>query len=164
MKDQSASGYFESDYLERGYPPPAFYFAVSIGNGSKIDDTAFSEVSGISSEFETEAVVEGGENRFVHQLPKQVKHGQLELKRGIARMSSPLAAWCKKTLEGEFAKMIELQTVIVKLTGANGQVLRVWQFNDAYPIKWSVDPFSSTKNEVAVEKISLAYSYSQRRA
>jgi phage tail-like protein len=164
MKDQRASDYFESDHFERGYPPPAFYFAISIGNGSLIDDTAFSEVSGIGTEIETEAVVEGGENRFVHQLPKQVKHGQLELKRGIARLNSPLALWCKKTLEGEFATMIELQTVIVKLTGANGQVLRVWQFNDAYPVKWSVDPFNSTKNEVAVEKISLAYSYSQRRA
>lgn len=162
MKDQRERDYFESDYLERGYPPPAFYFAVSIGNGSTIDDTAFSEVSGISTEIETEAVVEGGENRFIYQLPKQVKHGQLELKRGIAIMSSPFAKWCKKTLEGEFATMIELQIIIVKLTGANGQVLRVWQFNDAYPVKWSVDPFGSTKNEVAVEKISLAYSYSQR--
>lgn len=164
MKDQKASGYFESDYFERGYPPPAFSFAVSIGNGTEIDDAAFSEVSGIGTEIETEAVVEGGENRFIHQLPKGVKHGQLELKRGITRMNSPLAKWCKKTLEGEFISMIELRIVIVKLTGANGQVLRVWQFNDAYPVKWSVDPFSSTKNEVAVEKISLAYSYSQRKA
>lgn len=151
-----------SDYFESGYPPPAFYFTVSFGNGGAIGDTAFAEVSGIASEIETEAVVEGGENRFIHQLPKGVKHGQLELKRGIARMSSPLARWCKKTLEGEFAALIELQTVIVKLTGAKGQVLRAWQFNDAYPVKWSVDPFASTKNEVAVEKISLAYTYSQR--
>jgi len=164
MKDQRASGYFESDYLERGYPPPAFSFAVTIGNGKAIDDTAFSEVSGIGTEIETEPVVEGGENRFVHQLPKQIKHGQLELKRGITRLNSPLALWCKKTLEGDFMTMIELQIVIVKLTGANGQVLRVWQFNDAYPVKWSVDPFGSSKNEVAVEKISLAYSYSQRKA
>ncbi len=152
-----------SDYFESGSPPPAFYFTVSIGNGTTIRDSAFSEVSGIGTEIETEAVVEGGENRFVHQLPTQVKHGQLELKRGIARMSSPLAKWCKKTLEGEFAAMIELQTVMLNLVGAKDKVLRTWQFNDAYPVKWSVDPFSSTKNEIAIEKISLAYSYSQRK-
>jgi phage tail-like protein len=156
--------YFETDYLERGYAPPAFYFGVSFGNGSTIPDTAFSEVSGIGTDIETESVVEGGENRFVHQLPKGVKHGFLELKRGITLLSSPLAQWCKKTLEGEFASMIELQIVIVKLLGADGAVLRTWQFNDAYPVKWSVDPFSSTKNEVAIEKISLAYSYCQRIA
>ena len=152
-----------SDYFESGYPPPAFYFTVSIGSGTTIRDTAFSEVSGIGTEIDTEAVVEGGENRFVHQLPKQIKHGQLELKRGIARMSSPLAQWCKKTLESEFATPIEPQTVMLNLVGAKGKVLRTWQFNDAYPVKWSVDPFSSTKNEVAIEKISLAYSYSQRK-
>ncbi len=151
-----------SDYFESGYPPPAFYFTVSFGNGGPIRDTSFAEVSGIGTEMGTEEVPEGGENRFVHQLPTQIKHGQLELKRGITRMSSPLAQWCKKTLEGEFTTMIELQTIIVKLTGAKGQVLRAWQFNHAYPVKWSVDSFSSTKNEVAIEKISLAYSYSQR--
>lgn len=164
MKQQREDDYAEINHFEQGYPPPAFSFAVSFGNGSTIDDTAFSEVSGIGSEFETEAVVEGGENRFVHQLPKQIKHGQLELKRGIARLNSPLAQWCKDTLEGEFAKRIKLEVVIVKLQGANGQVLRVWQFNDAYPVKWSVDPFGSTKNDVAIETISLAYSYCQRRA
>jgi len=153
-----------SDYFESGYAPPAFSFAVSIGNGTAIPDAAFSEVAGIGTDIETDAVQEGGENRFVHQLPKQVKHGLLELKRGIAHLDSPLAKWCAATLEGDFVKPIDLQIIIVKLTGANGEILRTWQFNDAWPVKWSVDPFSSTKNEVAVEKISLAYSYARRTA
>lgn len=161
---QFDGSYFESDHVEWGYPPPAFYFVVTIGDGKAIDDTAFSEVAGIGTEIETEPLVEGGENRFVHQLPKQVKHGQLELKRGIAKLDSPLAIWCQETLEGEFITTIRRKNVIVKLMGAEEKVLRTWQFNEAYPVKWSVDPFSSTKNEVAVEKISLAYSYSQRRA
>lgn len=151
-----------NDYFDDGYPPPAFYFTVSFGNGSKVADTAFTEVSGIATEIETEALVEGGENRFVHQLPKQVKHGNLEMKRGIAKQASPLVAWCKETLEGEFAARIVLQTIVVKLTGAHGQVLRAWKFNNAYPVKWSVDGFSSTKNEVAIETMSFAYTYSQR--
>lgn len=162
MGDQFPIAYFESEHFEWGYPPPAFYFAVTIGDGSTIDDTAFSEVSGIGTEIETEPVVEGGENRFIHQLPKQVKHGQLELKRGIAKLDSPLAKWCQDTLEGGFITTITRQNVIVKLIGAGGQELRIWQFNEAYPVKWSVDPFGSTKNEVAVEKISLAYTYSKR--
>ena len=159
---QFPGAYFESNHFEWGYPPPAFYFAITIGDGRAIDDTAFSEVSGIGTEIETEAVVEGGENRFVHQLPKQVKHGQLELKRGIAKFDSPLTKWCRDTLEGQFITTIKRQIVIVKLIGVEEKVLRIWQFNEAYPVKWSVDPFGSTKNEIAVEKISLAYSYSQR--
>ncbi|WP_343732771.1 phage tail protein [Duganella sp.] len=143
------------------YPPAAFYFTVAI-SGSLMADMAFSEVSGISSEIELEPLSEGGENRFVHQLPKGVKHGNLELKRGIGSLLSPLVLWCKETLEGEFAAPIDLQTVIVMLRGGEGEVLRAWQFNDAYPVKWSVDAFSSTKNEVAIEQVSLAYSYSRR--
>ncbi len=125
-------------------------------------DTAFSEVSGISAEIETETLTEGGENRFQHQLPKALKHGHLELKRGVAQLSSPLVAWCKATLEGEFASAIRLQTIVVKLNGAQGEVLRAWQFNDAYPVKWSVEGFTSTKNDVAIEQIAFAYTYSQR--
>jgi phage tail-like protein len=151
-----------SAFFDSGYPLPAFSFSVSIGSGSEIPDTAFSEVSGISTEIETEAIVEGGENRFVHQLPKQVKHGQLVLKRGIAQKESPLTRWCVRALEGQFVRAIELKMVIVSLVDASGGVLRAWQFNHAYPVKWTVDPFSSTKNEIAVEQISLAYSYSQR--
>jgi phage tail-like protein len=151
-----------NSYFEYGYPPAAFYFTVSFSGGSKVADTAFTEVSGIATEMETEPVIEGGENRFIHQLPKQVKHGNLELKRGITQLASPLAAWCKATLEGEFATPIQLRTIIVALNGAQGQVLRAWQFNDAYPVKWSVDGFNSTKNEVAIESMSFAYTYSQR--
>jgi phage tail-like protein len=68
------------EYFEEGYPPAAFYFTVTFGNGVQVPDASFSEVSGISLEMETEAVVEGGENRFVHQLPKGIKHPNLELK------------------------------------------------------------------------------------
>jgi hypothetical protein len=62
------------------YPLPAFYFKVITGLRLGAD-TSFQEVRGIGSEIETEEVVEGGENRFVHRLPKAVKHPQLELKR-----------------------------------------------------------------------------------
>jgi len=147
--------------LFNDYPPAAFYFTVAI-SGAALADMAFSEVSGIASEIELEPVPEGGENRFIHQLPKAIKHGNLELKRGVASMLSPLVLWCKDTLEGEFATRIVSQTVIVMLRGGEGEVLRAWHFNDAYPVKWSVDGFSSTKNEVAIEQIALAYSYSQR--
>ncbi|MBC3875298.1 phage tail protein [Undibacterium flavidum] len=155
------------EYFELGYPPSAFYFSVGFvlgvgATGIQVPDASFSEVSGIGTEMETEAVVEGGENRFVHQLPKQIKHGNLELKRGIANANSPLYKWCKSTLEGEFIKMIEAKSVLVKLIGGNKQILRAWEFHDAYPVKWDVEAFNSTKNDVAVEKIAFAYTYSQR--
>jgi hypothetical protein len=40
--------------------------------------------------------------------------------------------------------------------------IRGWSFESAYPLKWEVESFSSTKNEVAIEKIVLSYTASMR--
>jgi len=40
--------------------------------------------------------------------------------------------------------------------------IRAWSFANAFPVKWDVESFNSTKNEVAIEKIVLNYTYSNR--
>lgn len=116
----------------------------------------------MSAEIETETVVEGGENRYVHTLPKGVKHPFLELKRGIAPLSSPLVVWCKSVFELGFMTPVVAQPIVVQLLDEKQLPLRVWSFANAYPVKWEVENFGSTKNEVAIEKIVLSYTYSNR--
>jgi len=152
------SSMFSSD----GYQPSAFYFKVVFGATLGLTDTSFQEVSGIAAELDTETVVEGGENRYVHTLPKGVKHPRLELKRGIAPMTSPLVLWCRSVFELDFIAPIIAQPVGVYLMNADRIPIRAWSFANAYPIKWEVDGFGSTKNEVAIEKIVLSYTYSNR--
>jgi phage tail-like protein len=144
------------------YPLPAFYFKVIFTAILGVTDTSFQEVHGIGSEMETEEVVEGGENRFVHRLPTVMKHPQLELKRGIAPIGSPLALWCKYTLESGYSLGVVPSLVMVYLLNADGQAVRCWSFSDAYPVKWEVDEFNSTKNNVAIETITLNYTCSNR--
>ena len=62
-------------------PPPVFAFRVDIDGAES--DTSFQEVSGLEVQFETEDVVEGGQNRFVHRLPTRTKYSNLLLKRGF---------------------------------------------------------------------------------
>jgi phage tail-like protein len=145
-----------------GYPPSAFYFKVVFGSTLTNSDNSFQEVSGISMEVDLEPIQEGGENRFVHQLPKGVKHPHLELKRGIASYDSPLVTWCQDVLEGDFMDAITTQSVSVYLLNADQQTLRGWVFENAFPIKWDVEAFNSTKNEVAIEKVTLSYNYFNR--
>lgn len=140
-------------------PPVAFFFAVGIGS---MPDTSFQEVSGINAELQTEEVHEGGENRYVHALPKGVKHPQLELKRAIAPLDSALVTWCKGVLENGLAQGIKPELVTVKLLDKDANPLCKWSFADAYPVKWDVEGFGASKNEVAIEKIVLNYSYSTR--
>lgn len=148
--------------LPGAYPPAAFYFTVSFGPLPLLADSSFREVSGIGPEMDTETVYEGGENRFAHVLPKAVKHPRLVLKRGVASIVSPLVRWCKSTLEGGLAQGIEPRLVHVFLLNEMSLPLRAWSFENAYPVKWDVEPFNSTKNEVALEKIELCYAYSKR--
>ncbi len=144
------------------YPPPAFYFKVIFGGPKETADTSFQDVSGISSEVEVEPVVEGGENRFTHQLPKGVKHSNLELKRGLAPKSSPLVKWCMAVMEMDFIKPIESKPVRVFLMNEDKKPIRGWLFDAAYPLKWEIESFGSTKNEVAIEKIVLSYTFVTR--
>lgn len=144
------------------YPPPAFHFKVSFAAVYGMADTSFQEVSGISSELETEPVEAGGENRFKYQLPKLVRHSNLVLKRGIASIASPLVLWCKSVLENGLAEPIEPQGINVYLLNEMQIPIRGWSFDGAYPLKWEVEGFNSTKNEVAIEKIELSYNYFTR--
>ena len=141
------------------YPTTAFCFKVAFAGSTEVDQ-AFQEVRGIGAELETEEVAEGGENRFVHRLPKTIKHPLLELKRGIAPQTSALVGWCKSVLE--FGKAIETKAIVVLLLDPDGKPLLSWQFSDAYPVKWEISDFNSMKNEVTIETISLSYTFSKR--
>lgn len=143
------------------YPVPAFHFRVVIGAGV-YGDTSFQEVSGMGSELAYEEVREGGENRFMQRLPTGTKYRPLELKRGIGAVDSMLVRWCRDTLDGDELARIRTQSVTVYLMDAAGLPVRAWQFADAFPVKWEFDAFNSTKNEAAIEKIVLSYSYSTR--
>lgn len=144
------------------YPPAAFYFAVSFGSTPSDVDCSFCEVSGISPEIEFETVVEGGENRFVHQLPVPVKHQNLVLRRGVAPLSSSLMRWCRDVLGGGLMSSVTTKRVNVSLLDERGQTLRTWSFENAFPVKWEVDPIQSTKNEVALQTVELSYAWAKR--
>ena len=144
------------------YPLPAFYFSVAFSDTLGVIDSSFQEVSGIGPEMKTESLIEGGENRFVHQLPTSVENPKLVLKRGIAGADSILMNWCATVLESDFSSAIETKSLHVYLLDEDSFPVRCWFFNNAFPVHWEIEAFNSTKNEVAVEKIELNYTYSNR--
>ena len=144
------------------YPPSVFHFKVSFGPQCGDLDTSFKEVSGLETTMSTEPYTEGGENRFVYELPTSIKHGNLVLKRGIGKNNSKLVKWCKTVLEQGVSEKIEVKSVYVFLLNGHRIPIRAWSFKNAYPVKWQVDAFDSMKNEVAIETIELSYNYSQR--
>jgi len=149
-------------------PPIAFAFAVGFSGSKGGEVTRFREVSGLGSEIETAPVAEGGDNRFVHQLPKSIGHRTLTLKRGMARNDSPLLVWARDALEGGLAQPVALRDVEIALVDTAGAVLRNWTLSDALPQSWAIDPFMGNKQGVAIEraieKLVLTYRLMARTA
>jgi phage tail-like protein len=145
------------------YPPTAFSFVVRFDAGWGRGDAAFQEAGGIGPEMETEPYREGGENRFMHALPKGVKHPKLVLKRGVAPDGSQLVQWCRDVLEEGMSKLLVTRNVTLYLTTADGKPLRGWSFDNAFPVHWTVDNFVADKGAVAVEKVEFNYATSTRK-
>lgn len=145
---------------------PSFYFTIQLpGEVIKPErkpDIVFREISGITTEINTETIEEGGVYSYVHVVPKSLKHVNLVLKSGLIARESNLADWCVKTLQGDLSTRIERKTILVQLKDDKGAVLFTWSFKDAYPATWLVDEFNSTNNDILVESIEFVYSHSTR--
>jgi len=150
------------------YPPGAFYFTVHVlGSGTAFSlmtdiDASFQEVSGIEAQFGIEEVVEGGENRFVHRLPKATKYSNVVLKRGVVTMDSVLAEWVGQTVGSGLSMPILPQNLLVSLLNESGNPIIVWGFANAWPVKWQVSAMSSTENKILMETLELSYNYFER--
>ncbi|HLO94066.1 MAG TPA: phage tail protein [Burkholderiaceae bacterium] len=140
--------------------PVAFAFRVSLlrmpGQPNPVT-ASFQEVSGLEHSFDTEDVPEGGENRFVHQLPTRPKARRLQLKRGLVQRDSSFVSWCRRNLQGGLDQPLQLIDLQVQLIDAQRRPLMVWGCNRAYPLRWTINGFESQRNEVAIEEVELAY-------
>ena len=145
------------------YPPPAFLFTVVVaGTGTALQalsgaDASFREASGLEAKIELEAVPEGGENRFVHQLPGVTKSPNLVLRRGYVTAPSFLSEWAAQTVGSTLNQPILTQTLVVMLLGTLRIPLVAWSFDRAWPVRWVTGPFDSEKNEVLTEVLEFSY-------
>jgi len=137
------------------YPPVAFYFTLSFEGES--GESSFKEVSGISMEMDTEEIAEGG-NSYKHRVPTSVKFSNLVLKRGLVPKDSAIVQWCSDTLESGLSTGITTKSITVSLLDEEANPLSTWNFQNAWPVKWSVSDFHSMNNEIAIETLEFSYS------
>jgi phage tail-like protein len=145
--------------------PVAFHFSVSIDGAGVMDtDAAFREVSGLETEIETDTLREGGENDFVHRLPKGHKQGNLKLVRGLAVDDDPLLNWCREVLEGGLYNEIKTATVVIELLNEKHEPVASWSAQNCWPVKWQIRELNAMQNELAIETIELAYTTLKRKS
>lgn len=136
------------DYL------PAFHFLVSIGD----EDLGFKEVSGLGIELETEDVLEGGGFNYVYRLPKPAKAKNLVLKRAMQQCPDELYTWIHDAI---IDFKFDLREVLVMMVDENDTIIKGWKFLNAYPVKATYSGLDSTKNELVIQTLELAYATQQ---
>lgn len=142
------------------YPPTGFYFSVFVEtHAMKGRETAFKEISGISMSLDTKPLEEGGVNFMSRKLPGRTSYENLELKRGLITMNSQLSKWCFETFGNKGTGKVETKLVTIQLLNDEGNPLMVWQFHDAYPVKWNVSGFNAQESSIVVESLTLTYNY-----
>lgn len=137
------------------YPPVGFHFAVRFAISEEDNDTRFQSVSGLSVEYETETINEGGENRFVHEIPVRTSYSNLVLKRGML-VDSKVVQWCVDAFENRSFEPTDLQ---ILLLNENHEPLKTWSVARAWPKRWSVSDFNAEDNSVVIETLELSYRY-----
>jgi phage tail-like protein len=148
---------------DANYPLPAFYFTLQVlgkpGSGAwhPDADASFQEISGIEAERDIELVVEGGENRFVHRLPKAVRYSNLVLKRGVTNRDSFLSKWIGKSLESNLTSRVEKHDLVVALLNEQAAPIVTWTFTNAFPVKYELSALNSQENKILIEALEFAY-------
>lgn len=115
-------------------------------------EAIFTEVSGLEGEIEEFTYKEGGVNDMVHHLPVRVKYPHLVLKRGMTE-SGGLWKWYTKTLSGEITR----KNISIFLHGPNGESVHQWNFQSAFPVKWTGPSLNADTSSVAVESLEIAH-------
>ncbi|GAA3625710.1 phage tail protein [Flavivirga jejuensis] len=144
---------------ENLYPPVAFHFRLQILGSEDPLDYGFQEISGIKTTLDTEAIAEGGENRFQHQLPIKTTYSPLVLKRGMALYKSVLTTWCDDTMEFSIDKPIKTYDLLVSLLDEEREPVLSWKFINAYPTSWEASNLNAEESSIFFETINLNYNY-----
>ena len=112
----------------------------------------FSEATGFQSETQIEEIREGGNNFFVHRLPKETRFQNLVLKRGLTD-SNTLDSWHTDVVHGK----IERKNVNVILLDKTGKETWCFTFRNAFPTKWIASEFKADSAAIAVETVEFAH-------
>jgi phage tail-like protein len=139
----------------KGDPYVSCYFKVSFGD--HIKNVLFTEVNGISKEFEIaeHKIVTAKGQEVVRKIPGRSKWGQLTLKRGITG-ELDVYQWREQVELGNVAKA-RVNGTIHMLDMASDKVVAEWTVTAAWPSKISGPNFKADGNEVATEELTVVY-------
>lgn len=138
------------------YPMVSFRYSVTIDN----TETGFSEVSGLSLEYEVIKYRDGKNAQLGEmKMPGRPKVSDVTLKKGIFSADNKFYEWIMKCHQ-----KLERKDISVNLLDEEGKPKMIWKLLKAWPTKIEGPSFKGDSNEVAIESITLAYEEMQIEA
>jgi phage tail-like protein len=130
-------------------PYRGFNFLVEIDG---LTLAGFQEVSGLDSSTDPVDYREGSDPNHVRKLPGLNKYSAITLKRGITD-SDELWKWRQSVIDG---KTVRKTGAIILLDEARQEKLR-WNFDKAWPSKWTGPALNATSTAVAIETLEITH-------
>lgn len=128
-------------------PVPGNIFRVDAGEAIGY----FTEVSGLTMEYDVVEYQEGGVNDFVHKLRGRMKFTNVVLTRGITHEES-FTKWFLSCRDKTQRRDLSVTMLSHDLTP-----IRTWSFAGAFPVKWTGPGLKAASGEIAVEQIEIAH-------
>lgn len=141
--------------------PVSFYFQVQFHGEPKISGARFQEVSGLSLERKLTVLKKGGDCENTQQVPDELTHGNIVLKRALEPLDESFTGWVKECMM--LSGKIRPRNMIIFLMNADRQALACWFCSDAYPVKWELGALDAMKNELAMETVEMAFNLLERK-
>ncbi|WP_294141973.1 phage tail protein [uncultured Sanguibacteroides sp.] len=143
-------------------PPMAFYFQVQFHWGSQHIGASFMEVSGLDQEMVIEDLSQAGDDRMI-KLPKEIKHGNIVLKRSLEPLDEKITSWVKSCFSYSMNGRISPCNLVISLMDAGQQEVACWACSRAYPVKWDLGILDAQKSGLVVESLTLTYNRLERK-
>jgi len=135
-----------------------YYFALEIKDADGTTEVAhFMECSGLKSTAEVFEIQEGGLNGRTHKRTGQSKWDNLVL-RYATSASSYMLRWRDAYLQDQFTDDIRRKySGAISLKNNHGDVVKRWEFTNAWPVSWEGPSLASGGSELAIESIEIAH-------
>jgi phage tail-like protein len=138
-------------------PYGAYVFALQIKDADEglSEIGHFMECSGLKSACEVFEIQEGGMNHRVHKFPGQSKWENITL-RTATTCSNELFRWRDQFLKDQFEER-KKYSGFIKIMDNDFEVIRVYEFVNAWPVSWEGPSLNSNGSEIAIETLELAH-------
>lgn len=117
-----------------------------------VERGGFQECSGLDFSQDPIEYREGPDPLYPRKLPGLTKYSNITLKWGITK-DEELWDWREQALKGT----IQRKNGSIILVDDEGNDKTRWNFEAAWPAKWTGPTFNATANEVAVETLEIAH-------